>query len=152
MNDSIVDSGVCWSAGMYLPSENGKRAAFHILNPADSGVLIYVDRVEANCPDASAFWTLRSHNTSLSQVANPCNMKFGAGGVGVFKAALTMDQVNEIPGNLHSEFYRVTGRPLVLAPAHTPLIELVPGKGLAIVCHSEGRAVCSPEWREIVIG
>src|SRR5688572_19887855 len=114
MDDAVIDSGICWSCGMYLGSVSGKRPAFHIMNPANSEVIIYVDHIEANCPDAGAFWTLRSHNTCLSEEANPCNAKFGAGGQGVFKAILTMEQVNVIPGNLHAEYYRVSGRPLSL--------------------------------------
>src|SRR5687768_14754669 len=133
MNDSVIDSGVCWSAGMQLAGLADKKGAYQIINPEGSGVVVYMDRIEANSIDGSAYWTLRSYLSPITSANETvCNAKFGAGALNPSKVFVKSARIDSSPGSLHAEFYRVTGRPLIFCGLHWPVIELTPGKGLVV--------------------
>lgn len=145
MSDADLDAGKCLSAPCVLPSAGEKKPYFHIMNPAESGKKIYVERIEG-CANAAGYWTLRSYESQLSGNVTVCNAKFGAG-AGVAK--VTQQNISALIGNPHAEYMRAARDPVVIEFPSRSAILLVPGKGLLLCCHAENvEATCTFDWRE----
>lgn len=155
MDDTSVLNGTTFAVAMALSGQSGKKAHFQLRNPANSGKIILVDKVNVANIVLPAYWTVRSWPVGGAAdsimpdgvlIPTICNLKFGAG-AGV---ALAYERNQEdILGNLHAEYYNAAGQDLSIQEANYPLVALVPGKSVLFVCHSAASTLCNIVWRQV---
>lgn len=125
------------------------RGGIQLWNPLTSGVDVLVDEFDCNNWQAGTYWTIRAQTSEQTATAKvSCNVDF-SGAASVAKCSAY--SASPVPGNVHAEHYRITGRPLFrqVTDYDHPLIKLVPGRGVVIFSHSNGKLSLNIGWREV---